>query len=601
MKTILFILLLIIPPSLQAQVTDNFSDGNFTANPPWVGDGSQFTVNGSQQLQLNSSGSGVSYLSLATNLTSLDNTEWRFWIHLNFSPSDNNHARVYLASDQQNLEGSLNGYYLQFGENLSNDAVELFRQDGAVKTSVCRGTNALIAAAFTIGVKVERNSSGLWSLSVDAAGGTNYTLQATGTDATYQQSDYFGILCTYTTSNATNFFFDDFSVPFMADVSAPQVQLASATSDSLLDVYFDEAVELVSAQTPANYSVNNGIGAPLTATRDAADFSLVHLRFAGHFAEAVEHEVSVTNVKDLSNNSMTSASHAHFTWFNPQPVASGDIVINEVLFSVNTGGAEFVEIYNRSAKAIDLKELRFTRIDLATGIADPAVSLISTTLLLPPGGFMVLTDNPGAVKSQYYTENPNAFLSMNLPDLLTEEDILVLQDSVSQTIDQLHYYSSWHFPLLNDVHGVSLERLNAARPTDDATNWHSASQNAGFATPGYKNSQHTNANSGGGQVSIVPEVFSPDNDGVNDVVNVKFHLDNPGYVANVKVFDSKGRTIRTLIENELLGNESVFSWDGTSDEKEKARTGVYVFFIEVFNTDGDVKQFKKTCVLATRL
>ena len=85
------------------------------------------------------------------------------------------------------------------------------------------------------------------------------------------------------------------------------------------------------------------------------------------------------------------------------------------------------------------------------------------------------------------------------------------------------------------------------------------------------------------------------------MVNISFHFTTPGYIANVKVFDSKGRPVRKLIENELLGNDGTFTWDGISDDKEKARTGIYVFYIEVFNLDGDIKEYKKTCVLATRL
>ncbi len=45
-----------------------------------------------------------------------------------FSSSATNNGRVYLASDQSDLTKPLNGYYLQFGEANSNDAIELFRQ-----------------------------------------------------------------------------------------------------------------------------------------------------------------------------------------------------------------------------------------------------------------------------------------------------------------------------------------------------------------------------------------------------------------------------------------------------------------------------------------
>ena len=149
---------LLFSVSCFSQVIDDFSDGNFTAAPAWNGNDTDFIVNSSRQLQLNSSGTDTSYLS-TINTQSLSNCEWNFWINLNFSPSSGNYARVYLVSDQKNLSGNLNGYYLQFGENLSDDRVELFRQSGNTSTSVCRGTTN-IATAFVIRVKVTRDNYG---------------------------------------------------------------------------------------------------------------------------------------------------------------------------------------------------------------------------------------------------------------------------------------------------------------------------------------------------------------------------------------------------------------------------------------------------------
>ena len=106
------------------------------------------------------------------------------FIRLNFSPSSSNYARVYLASDQQDLQQALNGYFLQFGESLSNDAIELFRQSGTTITSVCRARDGFVANAFSAGVKIERNNLGKWILSVDYNGGTNYEIEATGNDTT---------------------------------------------------------------------------------------------------------------------------------------------------------------------------------------------------------------------------------------------------------------------------------------------------------------------------------------------------------------------------------------------------------------------------------
>ena len=122
-----------------AQFTDNFSDGNFTANPRWTGDSAVFKINSSHQLQLNTSGAGTAILS--TGNLMLQDMEWSFWIKLSFSPSDNNLAWIYLSSDHADLKDSLNGYYLKFGENGSNDAIELVKQSGITHTVICRGTD----------------------------------------------------------------------------------------------------------------------------------------------------------------------------------------------------------------------------------------------------------------------------------------------------------------------------------------------------------------------------------------------------------------------------------------------------------------------------
>ncbi len=193
----------------QAQFVDDFSDGDFTNDPAWSGDDAVFMVNASQQLQLNNTVAGTSQLRSANAMATLDDKEWRVRVKQTFSGSASNYGRVYLVSDQADLTGPLNGYYLLFGEANSNDAVELFEQTGTASVSVCRGTEALIANSFDVGVQAKRDAAGNWQLLVDAAGGTNYVLQASGTSATHTTSTYIGVRCTYTVSNANKFFYDD--------------------------------------------------------------------------------------------------------------------------------------------------------------------------------------------------------------------------------------------------------------------------------------------------------------------------------------------------------------------------------------------------------
>jgi len=197
-----------------------------------------------------------------------------------------------------------------------------------------------------------------------------------------------------------------------------------------------------------------------------------------------------------------------------------------------------------------------------------------------------------------------AFIAANESDPLSQREggvaaakalgLEVVSDSVT-------YNPDMHFSLLNDEDGVSLERLDFNRPAHDNTNWHSAAESVGFATPGYQNSQSKAADTSSPNVTVNPEVFSPDNDGIEDVVDINYSFDAGGFVGTILIYDAKGRLIKTVIQNELLGTAGTFSWDGTLENGEKGRLGIYVIYFEAFGLLGEIKQFKLSCVLAGRL
>jgi len=70
------------------------------------------------------------------------------------------------------------------------------------------------------------------------------------------------------------------------------------------------------------------------------------------------------------------------------------------------------------------------------------------------------------------------------------------------------------------------------------------------------------------------------------------------------VFDSRGRRVRRLASNLTLGTSGTIKWDGVTDDNRRAPVGAYIIFIEVFtlnnNVKQNVKQYKKTCVVATK-
>jgi hypothetical protein len=86
----MFSCVLIMPLLCSGQVSDDFSDGDFTVNPSWNGDINKFRVNSSYQLQLNDEGADTAYLFTVIQL--FPEMEWRCFIRQSFSPSANNHS-----------------------------------------------------------------------------------------------------------------------------------------------------------------------------------------------------------------------------------------------------------------------------------------------------------------------------------------------------------------------------------------------------------------------------------------------------------------------------------------------------------------------------
>ncbi len=384
------------------------------------------------------------------------------------------------------------------------------------------------------------------------------------------------------------------------DNSPPQVLRVAVIATDTIQVYFNEPLDSTTMLNLAIYSIDNSIGFPSQLTPIAPDFKSVRLALSSNIAAGIIYTITINNaITDCVGNAVGLDNTALFAL--PEPALPDDIVINEILFDPQTDGVDFVEIYNRSNKVIDLKTMTLSQYDTVNNVLMSISTISDESYLIFPQQYLVLSENGATVKSQYYTTNPKGFLDMsNLPTMNISGGTVCLATN-AYIIDLLKYYDNMQFPLLNITKGVSLERIDFNRPTQDVTNWHSAAQDIGFATPAYKNSQYNDAGETDNAIEITPEIFSPDEDGINDIVNINYHFDAGGFVANITIYDSKGRIVRNLVRNELLGLKGTYSWDGINSEREKARIGIYVIFVEVFDLSGRVKQYKKTCVLGAKL
>jgi hypothetical protein len=167
--------------------------------------------------------------------------------------------------------------------------------------------------------------------------------------------------------------------------------------------------------------------------------------------------------------------------------------------------------------------------------------------LLFPHAYAVLTTDPFALQSNYFTPNPKNIIQCTLPSFNDDEGKCLLIDAQGNRFDQLNYDDNMHFALLDEKDGVSLERIDFNRSSRDYSNWTSASSTSGFGTPTYRNSQYAKAAEGEEMLKILPEVFSPDGDGYNDVATFNYALSKPGCVGNLYIYDASGTMVKHLL------------------------------------------------------
>lgn len=391
------------------------------------------------------------------------------------------------------------------------------------------------------------------------------------------------------TPGIANSVFDD-----TPDTSAPVLLAVQVASSSELVLVFNESLD-VGGLGSAGYTIEPALevtsALPVAPANDR-----VLLVLGTPLQEGLVYSISVEGLSDCSGNTSVPFTG---TFAMPEAIGPLDIVINEVLYDPVGNGSDFVELYNRSAKVLSLGGLQLA--NESDGAVANHRTITSDPVILMPGTYILLATGVADIASRYPQGHADRFLQMALPGYNNGSGTVVLLDAANNVIDLFRYSDDLHFELLSGTEGTSLERVDPERPTNDATNWHSAAQDAGKATPGYRNSQYAAAPEARGTMTIDPPIFSPDNDGHQDLLTISYRFDRPGFVATLKVFDVAGREVRSLWNNELLGTSGAVSWDGIMDGGSKARMGPYIVLMEAYDLDGHVEKYRTTVTLAHRL
>ncbi len=475
-KAILLIVLL--PLVISGQVRENFSDGNFTADPSWNGDLENFKLSSSTAvpegqrpaLQLDAVNAGQSYLSVAYAMTG--NLEWQFWLKLSFNTSAGNFARIYLLTDNDTLKNPLKGYFLQIGG--PDDSVYFCRQDSSLLTSlVCMKHLYTGNPTNALRMRIVRRENDSWSFWGDASGGYAMTKVGEISDSAYQAGDHCGIFFQYTSSNASRFYFDDFYAgPEIIDTTPPSVVSVIVENPSEIALKFNEPIELMSAEEETNYQLLPDSVQPYSAIR-LLEPSEVRLFFDAALENSRTYYLQIKDVKDLSGN-VTEQASIQINYYLPQPY---DIIFTEIMAdptpSAGLPEQEYLEIFNRSQQDIRLKEWTLKIGSTVHDLPD---------LSIPPGEYFILCAE-GAVGTMQAYGRAIGLNSFVLPNSGTA---IHLTDRNGLGICYLDYDATWYGDEIKSDGGYSLEICHLDNPCLDKTIW-SASGNPEGGTPGGPN------------------------------------------------------------------------------------------------------------------
>jgi len=383
------------------------------------------------------------------------------------------------------------------------------------------------------------------------------------------------------------------------DLQTPRFTRAYALDSITVMTVFDEPLDSNEAANAQHYRFDDPSMITLRSTAKPPLFKEVELKISRPLEPRKLYQLSITGIKDCSNNFISI--------IKKKPVGlsamadSLDLVINEILFNPVSDGIDYVELFNKSEKIIDVSRLYISNRN-TNGVINVPKRISEAPLFFFPGDYLAISENSMNIRQHFFSSNIDWLLDISsLPSFPDDRGVVLILSEQGKIIDELKYDQDWHFALLQNKEGVSLERIDPGANTQLKDNWTSAASTVGFGTPALQNSQYKSAFTQSGLIRVDPPLFSPDNDGVDDICFIRYEMTEPNFVANILVFDANGREVRRLYNNAILSQKGALRWDGLGENYKTLPIGIYIIYTEIFNLQGKRKKFKNAVTLARRI
>ncbi|MBU0691879.1 lamin tail domain-containing protein [bacterium] len=243
------------------------------------------------------------------------------------------------------------------------------------------------------------------------------------------------------------------------DVTPPVLLSAALANEFAVDAFFDEALDITTSETAANYSIDNGFGTPDSANLLTNNMT-VRLYYPTAFTPPNTYTLTVNNVEDLAENVIAANSTAQFTVTEAVDIIITEIMPNPAAVFDNLG--EWFEIYNNEETAVDLTGWRITD---QTGS-----DTIEVTLSIPSHEYMVFCNNGdfatnGGIDEDYVFFGGATGVTLNNTGMPVT-DVISLFDASNNLVTSLTYNTT--FPYLA---GYSMQLRDLTYPVNEDTSW----------------------------------------------------------------------------------------------------------------------------------
>ena len=262
------------------------------------------------------------------------------------------------------------------------------------------------------------------------------------------------------------------------DDIAPEFSGITVISPESLKVFFSEGMAKDNLTDPDAYFLYPPVTV-ISASVSSDDRSSVSLELSESLKTGIMYSLVAPDLSDCSGNSMPVTDTLRFGRAEiPEP---GDVILNEIMSdafpSAGLPVAEWLELYNRSARVVNLSALQ---------IQDKTGSPVSLPeYLLGPGEFVVISalSNAGLIKSVTHNSTGAPLSTVMMND---DGDAILLSRTDGTAVDRLEYSADWHTIPGKSDGGWSLERIDPDFPCPGAVNWQSCPVLPG-GTPGKRN------------------------------------------------------------------------------------------------------------------